>query len=336
MLLKRLKLPCWQSPKALKVFAKTWPPLSLGDLSTPLFINAWLKPSMALGVNIDMATKKGFSVSWINPLIMCVGLLSTQLCWAGFDVMDPYEDTTDFGHAQNETFQKAIGYDEPITPEEDSFLNSVVQQQVVNRWFFQATVGRPKTDFRKVVNQSPGAFDGLFVNRNGTSEDTFGFSLAWGYRWSSWAFNLEVLILESLRFDVSPVLAGVDFGLRSEIMPIACFFNIQYILPRMFSFWPKQLSLYLNAGAGLASKGVDAETLDALGVALEQASNRTGDFGWNLGVGLSYQVTGSLIVDLMFRFFDLGEAKIGTISAVELKSKEVRTQGLFLGITYLV
>ena len=92
----------------------------------------------------------------------------------------------------------------------------------------------------------------------------------------------------------------------------------------------------MNLGIGLTSNTADSATFSAGGQGRQVQTKRSTDFAYNGGLGIKYQITGTIILDLAYRWYQLGGVKFGPIDDVNftLSAKDLNTKGIYLGIVY--
>jgi len=186
------------------------------------------------------------------------------------------------------------------------------------------------------------------------SDNLYQYLFAGGYLWQNWGVELELLFSRQLNYYAMPFLVGRFDQTNASLKQFAAFINFQYVLPRWFSFYPQRMQIHLDAGVGPAFKSTNMNAVTFLGaVQTDSVSTSTVSAAGMLGVGIRYQVSPSFLVDLNYRFYDLGKANFGpitfppnpgcngtpTLCALEnmkFQSKQFRQSGFYIGATYQV
>jgi|GEM_PF-3193002 hypothetical protein len=256
---------------------------------------------------------------------------------AGFSVM---EDETYYGNAQSETFRRAIENEAPLDSQDRAFLASVQELRTTNRWYFKSLVGRPQVTLKNVKNVSPQrpapAPKNQLPNTREAKDDALNLDLAFGYKWKRWALEHELLIGESLHYHTVEASNVPSIRLASSIKNIATFLNVQYDLPTFFDFIPKRVQPYALMGLGVSLKTADNTTQNLTGGQRYAQSTRSTALAWHGGLGVQVQVTGSLLANLAFRYYQFNDLKMGPIDEADytLKWDSLVSRGFYLGLTY--
>lgn len=281
------------------------------------------------------------------------GLVSTPI-WATFDVMD--EDTEGYyGNAQIRPFKDAVDNTDDLSAKDRAFLNSVEETRVTERWYARILVGQPQVKLKSISNKSSPPNDVYQVAYPEATDTLYQFSFAGGHIWEHWGLEIELYFPKTLNYFANPFLAGRTESASAKIKQAALLFNAQYVIPRWFSFYPRKLQVHLDAGFGPALTTTNMSTVDATGVQTDSSSVRTVNAAGMLGVGARYQIVPSLLVDLDYRFYDLGKSNFGPLNIgpgntppcptnspncqlqnMKFQSTQIRSSGLFVGATYQV
>lgn len=269
--------------------------------------------------------------------------LICPLALAGFDIQElDYEDNC-FGNAQNATFKRAMECDAALTPSDKAFLMSVDANRVNNRWRLKALVGRPRIKLENVEVNSTSPT--LTVDGPELGRDTFQLILGWGYKWTRWATDLEVLAGEQLYQNVSSPTLLLAFPFLSqynlEARYLSLFWNIEYEIPRFLDFIPCIVHPYIQGGIGGAVKSANNDIVIGTNATIHTSHNIV-TFAWNAGFGVKVEITGRLLGDIAYRWVDFGGFNTGTLTGapadpfafLNVSSKHLRSHGLYFGITY--
>lgn len=269
--------------------------------------------------------------------------------YAAFDVLesDPYDESY-YGNATNRTFKEAVEGTEP-TLQDEKFMQQVDQERVYERWYLRALMGRPKVKLRDIRNTSFGTFNGLQGGVRETENHLFQLLLAWGYKWTTWAMETELLFSETIKYHSNPLVPTAIVEGNADIKQFAILFNLEYNFPRWFSFQPKDLHAYVMAGLGPVFKTTDTQALSIVtippaigpnvtptfvGQPKESSSARTTDAAYQCGIGFRYQITTKFLIDVVGRYVELGDTVFGPVEGITLKSDTSRASGIFFGATY--
>lgn len=276
-------------------------------------------------------------------IVIPLTFLICPLAFAGFDVQElDYEDNC-FGNAQNATFKRAIECDAVLTAMDKAFLANVDENRVNNRWRLKALVGRPRIKLENVEVDSTSPT--LTVDGPELGRDTFQLILGWGYKWTRWATDLEVLAGEQLHHNVSSpaLLAALPFLSQFNLTAryLALFWNVEYEIPRFLDFLPSTIHPYIQGGAGAAVKGANNDIVIGTAASIHTSHNIV-TFAWNAGFGVRFEITGQLLGDIAYRWVDFGGFNTGTLAGaptdpfafLSVTSKHLRSHGLYFGITY--
>ena len=60
----------------------------------------------------------------------------------------------------------------------------------------------------------------------------------------------------------------------------------------------------------------------------------TQSFAWNVGAGVGYHITDHIILDMNYRYVDLGEVAWGSKSVAEVTAKNLTANELLFGVRY--
>lgn len=278
----------------------------------------------------------------IKLLLCAIGFLVTGAVQAAFQIQGP-EEEYHHGRATNESFRRAVESEEPLDANDMSFLSNVEEKRTTNRSYYRLQLARPEAKIKDVSNNTPG-ITGTVANTS-VEDDVFTVSLGWGYKWIKWATELELVVAESFGYQTSPILvvtaipAGFtpspnQIQLRSSVKHFALFWNWQYEIPTFFDFIPKSIHPYAQAGFGLGYKTVDDSTFTLGNQRRQTDTSRSGDLAGNLGLGVMYQVTGNFLIDIAYRYMQMGEFEFGPIEGFKLEANDLKTRGFFVGFVY--
>lgn len=281
-------------------------------------------------------------------LLFCVMFFSSAFAICG---MDEDEDGY-YGNAEICPFKNAVEGTEVLTAKDQAFLNAVETTRVINRWYVHFFIGKPRVKVAEIENDAFGDFSGLAMGTDSITDNLLTATISAGYVWQQWALELELYGSKKLTFTMSPVYQGIPpavapaatpLAVEGDVQQVALFLNVQYIIPRLFSWYPKRLLVHLDAGAGGALKSTNINTMSLTGTPFQSGSDRTISAAGNLGVGARYQITPNILVDVAYRYFFLGKTDFGPAignaatspnPSVQFRSQKYTVNGFFAGAAY--
>jgi opacity protein-like surface antigen len=277
--------------------------------------------------------------TYMAGCLLSFGIMSS----ANADVCGSPEDDDYFGNARTCPFKNAIEGTEALTDSDRAFLSSVYQTRVIDRWYVRLLIGKPKVKLDDLSNSSNGGLSGFPLTQTSFTQDLYQGLLAGGHVWQQWAVEAELFFSKKFSFTENPVFSGVPVAAwqsgiplqtESELNQFALFFNVHYIIPRYFNWYPTRLQAHINAGAGIGLKTTSTNAFSLTGAPFESNSNRTISGVGNLGVGARYQITPNILVDVDYRYIYMGKATFGPVMGVQYKTDKIRSNDFFFGATY--
>lgn len=276
--------------------------------------------------------------------LFCFMYFSSPFALCG---MDEDEDGY-YGNAEICPFKNAVEGTEALTAKDQAFLNAVETTRVINRWYVHFFIGKPRVKIAEIENDSSGDFSGLAMGTDSITTDLLTATISAGYVWQQWALELELYGSKKLTYTLSPVYQSVPapatpLAVEGDIQQVALFVNLQYIIPRLFSWYPKRLLVHLDGGAGASLKSTNINTMSLTGTPFQSGSDRTIAAAGNLGVGAKYQITPNILVDVAYRYFFLGKTDFGPAignaatspnPSVQFRSQKYTVNGFFAGAAY--
>lgn len=262
---------------------------------------------------------------------------------ASFDVFG--EDSEGYyGSAQTRPFRDAVDNTDSLSQADRAFLDSVEETRITERWYIRAMVGKSKLNLNKMSNDSSSFLDTFVLSTTSVSDNLYQLTVAGGKIWEEWAFEMEFLFSKKLKYSLNPVLVGVSpvVGAYStaadvELDQYILTANAQYIIPRMFSFYPRRLQVHLDAGAGIALLNTNVNgTANSAAVtpALESASAQSFPAVGMLGAGARYQISPHFLTGITYRYYGIGRSKYGPVQSIKWTANQLRTTGFFIDVTY--
>ncbi len=204
--------------------------------------------------------KTSFTKRLAGLTLALLSVVSAPL-FASFGVLEE-SDIDYYGNATIPPFRDAVEGTESLNARERAFLNSLDQARIINRWYVRFLIGNARLQLKEIETTyalTPFSPQG-FTPVTNTDTDLLTGLLAWGKLWDSWAVEAEILISRRLQENFNPIAPGVPIALYLDINTYALFFNVQYILPHVVSFYPTRLQIHFDAGFGPVYKTTDLET----------------------------------------------------------------------------
>ena len=281
--------------------------------------------------------RNNMSNKLIALVIICLGW--AQITFASLDVMD--DDMEGFyGEAETQHFKEAVEGADALSSKERAYLSGIGSNRIEDRWYARLLIGRARFKLNSLQNESSGPAGNLTLAQNSLSDNLVQVLLAGGYVWEHWAMEAELLFTKPLEYMPRPTFSDTVFDdqVDATIRTYVLFFNLQYIIPRWFDFYPRRLQLHLDAGAGPVIKTTSATTFSD-GEQTSSGSSRIFSIAGQLGVGARYQLSNNFLIDLAYRYMDFGKTKFGPVvvdefNVIYLTSKQFRANGFYAGVTY--
>jgi len=224
------------------------------------------------------------------------------------------------------------GYDVPPPPPSDRGL------------YFKAYVGQANPDVGNIWTEAYDTNTFSVFHKDIKSSPLYGLGI--GYKRNHWLrFDLTGEYRGDAVFlgqDRAPN-AGSDTGLQTneytaDIRSWLGLANAYWDICTWHGFTP-----YVGAGIGFATFTVDGlkdVNVPVNGVAFG-ATNTSTNFAWAIHAGVAYDVTDRFVVDLAYRYADLGDAKSGVVTAYDgtdqysgLHIRDITSNDLLLGVRY--
>jgi len=162
-----------------------------------------------------------------------------------------------------------------------------------------------------------------------TEDSSFGAGLALGYDFNV-AFTVPMRIeldwnMHSQIEDTGRTTGIGSADLTTNIGIQALFLNTYYDFHNTSKFTP-----YIGAGLGLAI--VDVESFPVGGFTLHD--ERTGNFAWNISLGVSYAFTPSLALDFSYRYAQFGKGETRNVNNITAKTDTIDAHQGILALRY--
>lgn len=168
-----------------------------------------------------------------------------------------------------------------------------------------------------------GTYAAETVNKTSADEDVTPFSLAYGNKLSDGPFPLRMEIELSFRsvldyttYDLFVGSPTIDFA-SSDLTSHTLFANLYLDLLPEANIVP-----YVSGGIGISRNSWESN------VAFIVGSETTTGLAWNIGGGIGMKLNRRLMLDLSYRYIDLGEAELPDL----LKIDDLTTNEIMLGL----
>ncbi|MGH7180712.1 MAG: outer membrane protein [Nitrospiraceae bacterium] len=155
-----------------------------------------------------------------------------------------------------------------------------------------------------------------------------------GYNWRKHGISLrtefEYLNLANSGYTSTPLFTnGAPIGLTSKIRSQTLFANVYYDFKNATVFTP-----FVGGGVGWAINK-STTTLNLLGSSVHDTFTETQTkFAWNIGAGVAVHITEIMLVELSYRYTDLGGAVWGNTSAIELTTTSLQANEFLVTARY--
>jgi opacity protein-like surface antigen len=158
------------------------------------------------------------------------------------------------------------------------------------------------------------AADGITSATVNNINNTWLIGVGVGYQFNN---NLRSDIVYSYRGGAEIIdHDGANTAINTKIKSNAVFLNGYFD----FSTVGKNIKPYVNAGAGWANNQLGTVSYVPVGAILGTPTNliggTTNNFAWNAGFGVGIEVSKGTILDISYRYVDLGKLKLDTQNAL--------------------
>jgi opacity protein-like surface antigen len=290
--------------------------------------------------------------SYVKSIYWVLIFLSVcaQPSFAAFEI---YEEDSEgyYGSAQTRPFKDAVDNTDALNSADLAFLDSVEITRVTERWYARLMVGKAKVNVLNFSNNSSPFLDTFQLSTGSVTDNVYQLLIAGGKIWEQWAFEIEALFSKKISYFTEPVLIGTshvpDVGSYSTNASVQLYIyvltaNVQYIIPRLFSFYPRRLQIHLDAGAGAAilNSSVTGAALQPIPPAnlpmppWQSVSQPSYPAVGMLGVGARYQISPHFLTGVTYRYYAMGKSKYGPVQNIKWQSDQLRSTGFYIDVTY--
>ena len=212
-----------------------------------------------------------------------------------------------------------------------STANAFAEQEIP-QIYLSGKLGLSLMKASDITNTSnPG---GATVTKQSTSETVMPLGGAIGYNWAKHGISLrtevEFLYRTNLGYDSNPTFtnAGTPTKFTSKMTSKTVLFNGYYDFTNTTKFTP-----FVGGGIGLSMN--NTTTHGSLTDGTLPASDKIDktSFAWHVGGGVAYNLTEHIILDVTYRFADLGEA-VWQAGSVQLTANHLHSNEFLFGARY--
>lgn len=173
------------------------------------------------------------------------------------------------------------------------------------------------------------------VNVRDESEVVFAVGAVAGYNWKNLPLrtDLEYMYRTALNYSPNPSFTNAAVPVKSDSD-----LNSHSVMANLYwdiGTWNK-ITPFVGGGMGVAINTTDTDgTILATGVK-KNYTQTDAEFTWAAGAGLNYAIMPNWLMDLSYRYVDLGNAGFGDPAPTEagITSKDVTTHELLVGLRY--
>jgi outer membrane immunogenic protein len=194
-------------------------------------------------------------------------------------------------------------------------------------------------EYKDISKKGVGDSNAAATNNNATNQSwssgdggVFGGSIGYNFADMGLPVRAEVEYLhhEGFKYSATNSTTGVFNNKVDNIHTV--FANFYYDIKTGTAFTP-----YVGAGLGVAWLDQKySSTFTGWTAATDNGSKSFTNFAWNLGAGVGYSVTDNIILDLGYRYSNLGETKsvASANNRITLGKQDISTHEGLLGLRY--
>jgi opacity protein-like surface antigen len=188
-----------------------------------------------------------------------------------------------------------------------------------------------------ITNTSRGPAGQLSLTKTDSHNTIMPLGAAIGYNWRKHGIALrtefEFLNRANFGYDVNPVYvnAAIPIGLTSKIGSQTLFTNVYYDFHNATLFTP-----FVGGGIG-AAINKSTTTLNRVGSPVFDTFKETHtSFAWNVGAGIAVNLTEIMLLELSYRYTDLGSAMWAnaSVSGLELTTTSLHANEFLFAARY--
>lgn len=288
-----------------------------------------------------------------NKLFRIVPILLVVWMQPSFGAFEVFEEDSQgyYGRAQTRPFKDAVDNTDDLSAADLAFLDSVQITRVTERWYGRVMVGKAKVNVLNLSNNSSPFLSEFALSTGSLTDNVYQLLVAGGKIWEQWAFELEAMFSKKLSYFTEPVLVGTspvpEVGAYSTNASAQLYIyvltaNVQYIIPRLFSFYPRRLQIHLDAGVGAAilNSSVTGTALEptfpaTFPIPIQQTTSTPSYPAVGmLGVGARYQISPHFLSGITYRYYAMGKSKYGPVQSIKWQSDQLRSTGFYIDVTY--
>ncbi len=167
------------------------------------------------------------------------------------------------------------------------------------------------------------------LDSSSLDDELIGGALAVGYDFSHLLnLNLRAELEFTMFGDFEDRSNPGKYNLNGDVSLSVLFLNLYYDFENKTKFTP-----YVSAGAGIAFVGMEGTAKDTVTTLLDK--NTQGNFAWNVGTGLAFDLTDGISFDLGYRYaqYGDGESEVSKLhDLVSLSAKNIDMHQIALGV----
>ena len=226
----------------------------------------------------------------------------------------------------------ALAFAVLISAEEASALDTALSPL-----YIAGKIGISAMAASDIANTSSETTGQYSLTKSESHDTVLPVGVAIGYNWRKHGVALrtefEYLHRANFGFDVNPVFSNSPglIGLTSKIRSQTLFANVYYDFVNATAFTP-----FVGGGIGSAINK-STTTLNNVGSpAFDTFKEIRTSFAWNIGAGIAVNLTELMLLELSYRYTDLGSAMWGnaTVSGLELTTTSLHANEFLFGVRY--
>ena len=172
------------------------------------------------------------------------------------------------------------------------------------------------------------------VTKESTSDTVMPIGGAIGYNWAKHGISLrtemEFLYRTNLGYEANPTFTNSwsPTKLTSKMTSKTVLFNGYYDFTNTTKFTP-----FVGGGIGFSMNNTKTNGSLTNGTSPAEGTKSKTDFAWNVGGGVAYNLTEHIILDVTYRYADLGKA-VWQAGTAQLTSNNLYTNEFLFGARY--
>lgn len=207
-------------------------------------------------------------------------------------------------------------------------------EQAIPPIYLSGKLGFSLMEASDITNTSNTSGTRAEVTKSSTSETVMPIGGAIGYNWAKQGVSLrtemEFLYRTNLGYEANPTFtnAATPTKFTSKMTSKTVFFNGYYDFKNTTKFTP-----FVGGGIGFSMNNTKTNGSLTNGASPAEGTIKRTDFAWNVGGGVAYNLTEHIILDVTYRYADLGKA-VWQADTVQLTSNNLHTNEFLFGARY--